>query len=77
VQTIWAGKSVGDKGVRGDSDGNVGGVLPQRDTTDIAHITYHAAPANGGSTDSASVAHPQSGGSGTPGTYSDILIQEP
>jgi len=76
-QAIWADAGDGDKGARGGSDGIVAGMLPQRDTTDIANETCHAAPANGTPTDSARVTHPQSEGSGTPDTYSDILIQNP
>ena len=77
VQAIWAGKGDGDKGAQGGSDGIAADVLPQRDTIDITNTTCHVTPATGTPTNSASVTQPQSGGSGTPDTYSDILIQTP
>ena len=65
VQAIWAGKGGGDQGARGGSNGGAGGVLPQRDTIDIANISCHATPAAGAPTANASATQPQAGVSGT------------
>ena len=72
VLAIWASEAA-----RGGIDGTAADVHSQRVTTDTTNTTCHATPAIGTPANSASVTHSQPGGSGTPDTYSDILIQTP
>ena len=67
----------GAKGTHGGSEESAADVSSQWDTTDTTNTTSHGPPTFSTLADSVNLTHPQSEGSGTPDTHSDILIQTP
>jgi len=77
AEAMGTGRIDGAKGARGGSEESAADVFSQRDTTDTTNTTSHGTPTFSTSANSVNITHPQSEGSGTPDTYSDILIQTP